>query len=238
MERHKIVIHGDTFDDKKAELVAGGMSASDAHQAAYRCVLQLRQDPIHRKILTAKRVLPEDDDYEPKAAMRYAVSKTKISDMNSRWLSEWWRTWGWRWWKWMNLNRWKNEQIEPWAIMGNEEHMILASNMNYLFPHFLPIMGGKMGQYAPKMSKMDNIPPQGAKTRGYEICSLYSYTNLRYFLSFDHPRNGGIAKDSKVMHNLWTKFVCVYLDFVDEVAIMEQQGRFGSIEWYDVLDLD
>ena len=29
----------DTFDDKKAELVEGGMSASDAHQAAYRCVL-------------------------------------------------------------------------------------------------------------------------------------------------------------------------------------------------------
>ena len=30
---------GDTFDDKKAEFVEGGMSASDAHQAAYRCVL-------------------------------------------------------------------------------------------------------------------------------------------------------------------------------------------------------
>ena len=29
----------DTFDDKKAELVERGMSASDAHQAAYRCVL-------------------------------------------------------------------------------------------------------------------------------------------------------------------------------------------------------
>ena len=61
---------GDTFDDKKAELVEGGMSASDAHQAAYRCVLpnlrwnitmnymkkimennKLCQDPIHRKNL-------------------------------------------------------------------------------------------------------------------------------------------------------------------------------------------
>ena len=63
----------DTFDDKQAELVEGGMLASDAHQAAYRCILpnlrrnittnymkkimeksKLRQDPIHRKTLTTK----------------------------------------------------------------------------------------------------------------------------------------------------------------------------------------
>ena len=28
---------------------------------------------------------------------------------------------------------------------------------------------------------------------------------------------------------LWIKFAFVYLDFVDEAAIMEQRGRFGSI---------
>ena len=83
----------DTFDDKKAELVEGGMSASDAHQAAYRCVLpnlrrnittnyikensKLHQDPVHKKILTTKLKLQEDDDYEPEEAMRYAVKKRK-----------------------------------------------------------------------------------------------------------------------------------------------------------------
>ena len=59
----------DTFDNKKAELVEGGMSTSDAHQKAYKRVLpnlrwniamdymkkilehtKLCQDPIHRKI--------------------------------------------------------------------------------------------------------------------------------------------------------------------------------------------
>ena len=86
----------DTFDEKKAELVEGGMSASDAHQATYRCVLpnlrwsitmnymkkiienrKLRQDSIHLKILTTKWKLQEDDYYEPEEAIRYAVKKGK-----------------------------------------------------------------------------------------------------------------------------------------------------------------
>ena len=83
------------FDDKNAELVEGGMLASGAHQAAYRCVLpnlrwnitmnymekimennKLRQDPIHRKILSVKRKL--DDNYEPEEAMRYAIKNENI----------------------------------------------------------------------------------------------------------------------------------------------------------------
>ena len=63
----------------------------------------------------------------------------------------------------MNLNPWKNDQIEP---HGNGEYMILASNINDLSPHFLPIMEGEMGQYPPKMGKMGNISPEGAKTVG------------------------------------------------------------------------
>ena len=42
--------------------------------------------------------------------------------------------------------------------------MILASNMNDLSHHFLPIMDSKMGQYPPKMGKIGNIPPP--KKRG------------------------------------------------------------------------
>ena len=77
----------DTFDNKKAELVEGGMSTGDAHQIAYKCVLSnlrrnitmnymkkiLRQDPIHGKIFKTKQKLQEDDDYESEESMRYAV---------------------------------------------------------------------------------------------------------------------------------------------------------------------
>ena len=86
----------DTFDNKKADLVEGGMSTGDAHQIAYKRILpnlrrniatnymkkilehtKLRQDPIHRQILKTKRKLQEDDDYESEEAMRYAVKKRK-----------------------------------------------------------------------------------------------------------------------------------------------------------------
>ena len=57
--------------------------------------------------------------------------------------------------------------------MGNDEYMILANNMNDLSPHFLPIMGSKMGQYPPKMGKMGNIPPKRGKNRGDEELGLF-----------------------------------------------------------------
>ena len=41
-----------------------------------------------------------------------------------------------------------------------------ASSMNDLSPHFLPIMGSKMGQYPPKMGKMGNIPPKKGQKPG------------------------------------------------------------------------
>ena len=63
----------------------------------------------------------------------------------------------------------KNEQIEPWAIMGKYD----ASNMNDLSPDFLPIMDSKMGQYPPKMGKMGNIPPKRGKNRGDEEFVLF-----------------------------------------------------------------
>ena len=88
----------DTFDNKKGELVEGGMSTRDAHQIAYKCVLpnlrrniamnytkkilehtKLCQDPIHQKILKTKRKLQVEDDYESEEAMRYAVKKENIS---------------------------------------------------------------------------------------------------------------------------------------------------------------
>ena len=92
----------DTFYNKKAELVEGGMSTGDAHQVAYKRVLsnlrwniamnymkkilehtKLRQDPVHRNILKTKRKLQEDDDYESEEAMRYAVKKRKYLILNA-----------------------------------------------------------------------------------------------------------------------------------------------------------
>ena len=69
----------------------------------------------------------------------------------------------------MNLNPWKNEQIEPWKWRAyhSREHI------NDLSLHFLPIMNGKMGQYPPKMGKMGNIPPERGKNRGDKKYLLY-----------------------------------------------------------------
>ena len=86
----------DTFDNKKADLVEGGMSTGDAHQIAYKRILpnlrrniamnymkkilehtKLRHDTIHQNILKTKRKLQEDNDYESEEAMRYAVKKRK-----------------------------------------------------------------------------------------------------------------------------------------------------------------
>ena len=50
---------------------------------------------------------------------------------------------------------------------------MLASALNDLSPHFLPIMNGRMGQYPPKMGKMDNIPPERGKNRGDKKFLLY-----------------------------------------------------------------
>ena len=50
---------------------------------------------------------------------------------------------------------------------------IWCNSMNDLSPHFLPIMGSKMGQYPPKMGKMGNIPPKRGKNRGDEEFVLF-----------------------------------------------------------------
>ena len=63
----------------------------------------------------------------------------------------------------MNLNPWKNDQIEP---HGNGEYMILASNIKDLSPHFLPIMGGKMGQYS-LQNKIWNLPDRSTILRKF-----------------------------------------------------------------------
>ena len=48
--------------------------------------------------------------------------------------------------------------------------MILASNMNDLSPHFLPIMESKMGQYPPKMGY---IPSKLGQKQGDEEFVLF-----------------------------------------------------------------
>lgn len=82
--------------EKKAKLINEGMAANEAQQEAYRHVLsrlrrnimsnyvqkvfeaaKLHKDPIHKKIMSTKRKLQEDEDYEPEEAIKYAVTKRK-----------------------------------------------------------------------------------------------------------------------------------------------------------------
>ena len=58
---------------------------------------------------------------------------------------------------------WKNEQIEPCAISGKENYMIVASNINDLSPPFCPHYGWQNGPISPKMG---NIRPKRGKTGG------------------------------------------------------------------------
>ena len=72
------------------------MTADEAHQEAYQHVLpklrrnimsnyvrkivdaaKLHKDPVHKKIMSTKRKLQEDDDYEAQEAIKYAVKKRK-----------------------------------------------------------------------------------------------------------------------------------------------------------------
>ena len=86
----------------------------------------------------------------------------------------------------MNLNPWKNDQIEP---HGNGEYMILASNIKDLSPHFLPIMDGKMDQYPPKMGK---IPPKRGKNGGIRnFLSIFIYKFWTFFCHLPIPPKWG-----------------------------------------------
>ena len=86
-----------TFNDAKKEFQNQGMTADDAHQEAYQHVLpklrrnimcnyvrkivdaaKLHQDPIHKKIMSTKQMLQEDDVYEAQESMKYAVKKRKF----------------------------------------------------------------------------------------------------------------------------------------------------------------
>jgi len=83
-------------EEKREELIGEGMSAHEANQEAYRHVLpklrrniltnyirkivearKLHEDPIHKKIMSTKRKLQEDEDYEYEEALKYAVKKRK-----------------------------------------------------------------------------------------------------------------------------------------------------------------
>ena len=62
----------------------------------------------------------------------------------------------------MNLNPWKNDQIEPhWngKYDSGQQH-------NWLIHHFLPIMDGKMGPYPPKWAITPH-PPKKKKMGGW-----------------------------------------------------------------------
>ena len=73
------------------------MTADEAHQEAYQHVLpklrrnimsnyvqkivdaaKLHKDPVHKRIMSTKRKLQEDDDYEAQEAIKYAVKKRKF----------------------------------------------------------------------------------------------------------------------------------------------------------------
>ena len=86
-----------TFDEANKEFQNQGMTADDAHQETYQHVLpklrrnimsnyvqkivgaaKLHKDPVHKKIMSTKRKLQEDDDYEAHEAIKYAVKKRKF----------------------------------------------------------------------------------------------------------------------------------------------------------------
>ena len=139
----------DTFDNKKAELVEGGMSTGDACQIAYKHVLlnsrrnivmnytkeilehtKLRQDPIRQKLMQ------EDDDYEPEEAMRYAVKKKKVSHFKSHWHTmRWWASgwwwWWWWWWWWCRNTPYKIPGPEGRAHMPNLWHFFADDVTKY-----------------------------------------------------------------------------------------------------------
>ena len=73
------------------------MTADEAHQEAYQQVLpklrsnimtnyvrkivdaaKLHKDPVHKKIISTKRKMQEDDDYEAQEVIKYAVKKRKF----------------------------------------------------------------------------------------------------------------------------------------------------------------
>ena len=85
------------FNEAKKEFQNQGMTADDAHQEAYQHVLpklrrnimsnyirkivdaaKLHKDPVHKKIMSTKRKLQEDNDYEAQEAIKYAVKKRKF----------------------------------------------------------------------------------------------------------------------------------------------------------------
>ena len=85
-----------TFNEAKKEFQNEGMTVDEAHQEAYQHVLpklrrnimsnyvrkivdaaKLHKDPVHKKIMSTKRKLQEDDDYEAQEAIKYAVKKRK-----------------------------------------------------------------------------------------------------------------------------------------------------------------
>ena len=59
----------------------------------------MHKDPVHKKIMSTKQKLQEDDDYEAQEAIKYAVKKTVILMWNRTQASHqnfrvWYKTWG------------------------------------------------------------------------------------------------------------------------------------------------
>ena len=134
----------------------------------------------------------------------------------------------------------KNEQIEPWAIMGKYDS---GKQHEWFIPPFFAHYGKQNGPISPQNGQNGQYPPKkGQKPGGWGICSLYSYINFgHFFVICPSPQNGGIVKESKVSHALDQVRFCIYfaLDFVDEAAIMEQYGNevgLAALEWCDVFD--
>ena len=107
-------------------------------------------------------------------------------------------------------------------------------------PSFCPLWIAKWANIPPIWAKWAISPPKGAKTGGMRnLFSIFIYKFWTFFVICPSPQNGGIVKDSKVSHDLWTEFAFVCLDFVDEAVIMEQYRNevgLAAFKWCDVLD--
>ena len=131
---------------------------------------KLCQDPIHRKILITKRKLQEDDDYEPEAAVRYAVKTENI--LYAKPLPPWVM---------MNLGMMEMMEVNKTSLTTKPTHLLITSTINDLSPL---IMGVKMSHYPPKMSRMSHIFSKMSKNRGWEI--LFSLVIYTFWNSFWH----------------------------------------------------
>ena len=93
----KLAVYKSAFEEMKMNLIYSGLDEQSAEEIAYSNVLpmlqkelesidmerllwmkQLKNDPVHKKIMQTKDAFVENDDFAPDEAMEAAVDKRKF----------------------------------------------------------------------------------------------------------------------------------------------------------------